>query len=44
MVDEDTLAHMRIAFYLGASAYGNLLLNGHSCRREVEDFFVTNPD
>lgn len=43
-VDEDRLADMRQASYIGASAYSRLLLNGISARREVEDFFATRPD
>ena len=43
-VDADRLADMRQAFYIGASAYSRLLLNGISARREVEDFFATQPD
>lgn len=40
-VDEDHLADMRQAFYIGASAYSRLLLNGISARHEVENFFAT---
>ena len=43
-VDEDRLADMRQAFYIGASAYSRLLLNGISARREIEDFFATKSD